>query len=142
MVMRPSPTLLLPAQFMAALLPEGGPSKLYFALGSILAQGDQASHFLSSFTCAKSTSGAAAMVADRVTRNSDGCRATITRNASSTTRRPIRMLTSRGFVFICFLLEIVRANIRQTGWHVENNFTPPAFGRTRRTTQQPQQRRQ
>src|SRR5919204_2193409 len=43
-VMRPSPTLLLPAQAKTAPSPADAPSKVVLALGSSFAQGDHASH--------------------------------------------------------------------------------------------------
>src|SRR5436190_3782463 len=50
MVMLPAPTSLLPSQANLAPSPLVGPSKVDFALGSILAQGDQASHLWKSFS--------------------------------------------------------------------------------------------
>jgi hypothetical protein len=42
--MRHSPTLLLPNQVKMAPVPDGNPSKEFFAAGSSFAHGDQASH--------------------------------------------------------------------------------------------------
>jgi len=43
--------LSLPTQVITVPWPESGPSKVIFASGSSLAQGDQASHWWKSFTC-------------------------------------------------------------------------------------------
>ena len=71
-VMRPSPTLLLPAHAKTAPVPAGAPSKVFRAAGSSLAHGDHASHLWKSFTWANTAAGGAAMVAVRVIRNSEG----------------------------------------------------------------------
>src|SRR6266850_2241265 len=51
-VMRPSPTLLLPAHAKTAPVPAAAPSKVFRAAGSSLAHGDHASHLWKSFTWA------------------------------------------------------------------------------------------
>src|SRR3954471_21714566 len=58
-VMFPAPMFLLPSQAHLAPSPPGGPSNVDFALGSILAQGDQASHLWKSLSWAKTAEGAA-----------------------------------------------------------------------------------
>src|SRR6185503_20766159 len=96
MVMRPLPTSLFPSHAIAAPRPAGGPSKVFFAFGSSLAHGDQASHLRSSLTCGKTALGGAEIVADRVTRNCEGCIATTTRNTPITMASPIRILRNIG----------------------------------------------
>src|SRR6266478_9809244 len=77
-VMRPSPTLLLPDHAKTAPSPAGAPSNAFFAAGSSFAHGDQASQLWKSLTCATTAGAGAAMVALRSTRNSDGRKVTIT----------------------------------------------------------------
>src|SRR5262245_57013127 len=60
-------------------------------VGSIFCQGDQASQRWKSFTCANTCAGGAAMVADRTTRNSEGCIATMTRKPAITITNPSRI---------------------------------------------------
>src|SRR6267142_2007157 len=83
-VMRPSPTLLLPAQEKAAPLPAGAPSNEFLAVGSSFAHGDQASQLWKSVTCANTAGAGGAMVARRSMRNSDGCIATSTASTPMT----------------------------------------------------------
>src|ERR1700712_5285188 len=92
MVMRPSPTLLLPFQVITVPGPEFGPLKVLFVLGSILAHGDHASHLWKSFTFANTTSGGAAMRAARVYRKSDGRVATTTTNRTTMTESAIKIM--------------------------------------------------
>src|SRR4030095_9512163 len=100
MVILPSPTSLFPGQLIAAPLPAGGPSKELFAFGSSFIHGDHASHFFSSFTCGKIAAGGAAIVAERETRKSDGCKATIMRKAAMTTGNAIRAVFNTVFLDI------------------------------------------
>src|SRR5262249_16350535 len=92
--MRPSPISLLPAQAKTAPSPADGPSNVVFALGSSFAQGDHASHLWKSFTWAKTSDAGAAIVADRTTRYSEGCRATNAANAATTAARAIRIFSN------------------------------------------------
>src|ERR1051325_3574088 len=94
MVIFPSPTSLLPAQLMDAPFPADGPSKALFAFGSSFIHGDQASHFLSSFTCGNIASGGAAMTAERETRKSAGRVATTMTNTMRISPRAIRIFFS------------------------------------------------
>src|SRR5215467_5910336 len=96
-VMRPSPTFLLPAQAKAAPVPARGPSNVCFAAGSSFAHGDHASQLWRSFTWAKTTGAGAATTAERSTRKSEGRVATITQKTPVTTTKPMRIfLTTRG----------------------------------------------
>src|SRR4051794_20500275 len=92
MVMRPSPTFLLPDQVMEAPGPDSGPLNAFLALGSSFAQGDHASHLCRSFTFANTTSAGAAMRAARVTRNSDGRVATTMMNKTTIAPSAIKMI--------------------------------------------------
>src|SRR5207237_9347173 len=92
MVMLPAPTFLLPSQRKSAPLPRAWPSDVDFASGSILAQGDQASHLWKSLTCANTADGGADMVAERVTLNVDGRVAMKMANSTTTTAIPMSML--------------------------------------------------
>src|SRR5262245_6827653 len=68
MVMRPSPTLLLPDHAETAPTPAAGPLKVYFAAGSSFAQGFHVWNLRKSLTWANRATGGAAMRAVRVTR--------------------------------------------------------------------------
>src|SRR5262249_1369574 len=101
-VMRPSPTLLLPAHERAAPFPAGAPSNEFFAAGSSFAHGDQASQLWKSLTCANTAGAGAAMVARRSMRNSDGGIATIAAStptpsttAAATPRRTLISISAR-----------------------------------------------
>ena len=96
-VMRPSPTSSLPAQMKTAPSPERGPSNVALALGSSLAQGDQASQLWKSFTCANTRSGGAATAAVRATRYSLGCMATTMRKTTTSAANPRRIFLSIAF---------------------------------------------
>src|SRR5947207_7993065 len=104
MVMRPSPILLLPDQAIEEPGPDSGPLKVLLALGSNLAQGDQASHLRRLFTLAKTTSAGAAIRPVRVTRKSAGRVATMTMNNTTITAIAIRMMLSMEFssMFVVF----------------------------------------
>src|SRR5262245_55675689 len=98
MVMRPSPTFLLPDQVKMAPVPDEDPSKEFFAVGSSFAQGDHASQLWKLFTCANTDGGGAEIAVDRWTRKVDGCRATITRNTTTRTAAMIIMFMSIGIL--------------------------------------------
>src|SRR5262249_22582742 len=68
-VIRPSPTLLLPAHEKAAPWPAGAPSNVFLAAGSSFAHGDQASQLWKSLTCANTAGAGAAITALRSIRN-------------------------------------------------------------------------
>src|SRR5215475_6672728 len=104
-VMRPSPIWLLPAQAKTTPSPADGPSKVVFALGSSFAQGDHASHLWKSFTWAKTWDAGAAIVADRATRYSEGCRAT---NAANAATRAIRIFSNIETPLATALMRAVR----------------------------------
>src|SRR5438093_10462820 len=97
-VMRPSPTLLLPAHANIAPWPAGAPSNEFFAAGSSFAHGDQACQLWKSLTCANTAGAGAAMVVLRSIRNSDGCSATIAASTPTTSTTaaatPMRILIS------------------------------------------------
>src|SRR6185437_7371972 len=105
MVMRPSPTLLLPDQAMDEPGPDSGPLKVLLAFGSIFAHGDQASHLRNVFTLSNTTSAGAAMRPVRATRKSDGRVATKAMNNPTITTIAIRMMFNIGCLsysgFIC-----------------------------------------
>src|SRR6185295_19767325 len=83
-VMRPSPTLSLPAHANTAPWPAGAPSYEFFTWGSSFAHGDHTCHLWKSFTCANTTGAGAAIVVVRSIRNSDGRVATITASTPTT----------------------------------------------------------
>src|SRR6266576_961564 len=83
-VMRPSPTLRLPAHAKDAPVPAGAPSNEFLTDGSSFAHGDQASQLWKSLTCANTAGAGAAMVALRWIRNSDGCITTTTASTATT----------------------------------------------------------
>ena len=58
MVILPFADFVVAGPDMAAPTPAAGPANVLFAFGSSLAHGDQASHFLSSFTCGKTSPAA------------------------------------------------------------------------------------
>src|SRR5687767_10145217 len=91
-VMRPSPTSLLPTHEYIAPGPAAGPSYDRFSAGSFFSHGDQARHLRKSFTCSNTASGGAPIVAERTMRNFDGRIATTTRNSTTTTASPMRMI--------------------------------------------------
>src|SRR5262245_39886914 len=95
-VMRPWPISLLPVQAKTAPSPAAGPSKVVLALGSRFAQGDHASHLWKSFTCANTSGAAAAIVADRAIRYSEGCRATNAAKAAMTAAKAMRIFRNIG----------------------------------------------
>ncbi len=62
-----------------------------FIVGSIFAHGDHASHSWKSLTSGKTVCGGADMAADRVTRKSDGSKATMATRASTSRATPPAM---------------------------------------------------
>src|SRR5215472_18548424 len=92
MVIRPAPTLLLPFHSMDEPGPANGPAKVLFALGSILAQGDHASHLCRSLTLSKTTSGGAEMRPVREMRKSEGRVETKIANNTTMTAMAMRMV--------------------------------------------------
>src|SRR3954454_18770118 len=93
-VMFPAPTFLLPSQANLAPSPLVGPSNVDFALGSILAQGDQASQLWKLFNCAKTADGDADIVLERVTVKAAGREAMKIARSAMTTAKPIKTLRS------------------------------------------------
>src|SRR5213594_1324557 len=83
-VMRPSPTVPFPAHAKTAPVPDGAPSNVFLADGSSFAHGDHPAQLWKSFTCANTAATGAAIVALRVIRNSEGCRATTTATTPTT----------------------------------------------------------
>src|SRR6185369_14590828 len=78
----PSPTLSLPDHENFAPSPDDGPSKTDVACGSSFAHGDHASQLWKSLTTSNTLAGIADIAADRVIRNSPGCRATTIKNTT------------------------------------------------------------
>ncbi len=104
-VIRPSPAFLFPAQAEIAPVPAGGPSNVYLQAGSIFAHGDHASHLRKSLMCGKILSGGATMPVDRVTQNSFGCMATMTRNRTTMIATVIRMMCNTDFCWLSVCLK-------------------------------------
>src|SRR5262249_17074019 len=71
-VMRPSPTRLLPDQAYTAPGPAGAPETSFFIAGSSFSHGDHSGHLRKSFTYSCTTAGGAAMIREREIVNSEG----------------------------------------------------------------------
>src|SRR5262249_23567921 len=95
--MLPSPTWSFPDHLKIAPVPADGPSKEFFAAGSSVAPGDQASQLWKSLTCLKTSAGGAEIVVARTIRKFSGCMATTPAKTTTapTRRRRIKAMALR-----------------------------------------------